>query len=818
MQPIEYEISCDESVTRWWVTDIHKEPFESPRETFDAPVNLGEGYVQIVYPVRKAFLAQNGIQSREYYGGPWSTVYFPFENNRVDFTTFIHTPHHFWLYARTLLRAPEGGSYSFDVYTCGGMKIWVNGKEALCFAPYTRNIPGRTRIDLPLSAGDNEIVVYADELAERDVFFYYELRYRGQTPLTGVLPLEKGGDEILAAERFLKSCYFERDCVYEGDLSLCYDGSIISSDVALSIEGDPGSAKLNNIELEGAPRVIARSGGSRVSLGDIRKYNIGIFKLFASMSAGGFDIRRALVVGVLPRAVTDFSAAKTILERKRQALEFIAGHGETVVNRTMVHLETGRGLSEFALSCLRNSVEMIRNKEDCADFYLVPAFLLITRYRAHLPDSVYLEIKKCILDFRYWIDEPGNDVMWYFSENHAFLFHVSQYLAGWLFPDETFSSSEKSGREQYGIGKKRVVDWFATFFRYGYAEWNSATYIPIDLIGFFILFEMAPDEDIRRMAKDALDFTFKIVKYNSFNGVMSSSYGRSYEDTLKAREQVEPSFLEWVAWGSGYVNFRSRAVSLFCLSSYEPPAFDAETRLSGRQWMEVEFDQGMHKVKTYSFRTTDYFIACVRRFKPFVHGHQQHVMNVALGKKSVQFYLNHPGERSFSGDNRPCYWAGNGTNPYVEQYRNLMVMRYRIDPDELVHYIHAYCTRYDYDESLIEGKWFFARTGDAYVAAWFSAGVEAVTSGANAGKELIARGLDHEIVVKCGSAFEWGSFAEFASSILRAHVSAVADGILSFVDPQYGEVALYPDGKFSVGGSDVVYADAAEMKIRRGDL
>lgn len=818
MEQLRYDIRYDASVTRWWVTDLNKEAFDSPCEAFDAPVNLGEGYVQIIYPVRREFLKQKRIGAVTCYTGEYTWVYFPFENNRVDFTTFSHTPHYFWIYAKTSLEAPREGAYDFEIYTCGGIKIWVNGKEALCFTPYTRNIPGICRTRLKLQAGLNDLVVYADELAERDVFFYYELRYKGEEPLTGVLPVPQEPAGILAAEDFLKSCFFEQDCVREGELILCYNGRLLESDTSLAIEGDPESAKLNNIDLENDVTVMASKAGNRVSLGDIRRYNVGVFKIRVCMNAGDFQLRRDLVVGIIPRELTAFSPLPSLGERKRQALNFISRYGETVVNRAMAILETQGELTGQALTYIGNSMEMIRNKEDCADFYLVPVFLLITRYRRFLSDERYARIKTDILNFRYWIDEPGNDVMWYFSENHAFLFHISQYLAGHLFPEDVFAASGRRGLDQYTLGKKRVEAWFETFFRYGYAEWNSATYIPIDLIGFFVLYEMAPDDSLRRLARRALDFTFKIVSYNSFNGIMSSSFGRAYEDTLKAREQVEPSFLQWVAYGEGVVNFRSRAVSLFCLSGYEPPNFLEETAVGPGRWMSMELDQGAGRVKTFNFKTRDYFIACVRRFKPFVHGHQQHLMNVALGKDSVQYYINHPGERPFSGGNRPCYWAGNGTIPLIEQYRNVLLMVFKIDPGELVHSIHAYCILVAFDEYQVDGNWFFARVDDAYLATYFSNGVAVTAAGANTGKELVSPGLRHGVVVKCGSKAEFGCFAEFKRALAAAAVVYDGDEGLEFLDPQYGAVSVKGINDFSSGGMPVAYEFAPEMNVLKGDL
>jgi len=818
MEELKYKIDYDESISRWWVTDMKQAAFESPYETFNAEVNLGEAYVQIIYPVRKEFLKQNKLQNVKYYDGTYNSIYFPFENNRVDFTTFIHTPHHIWVNAKTYLDVEEAGEYPFEIYTCGGMKIWVNKKEVLCYAPYTRNIPGKISISIQLQAGMNEVVVYADELAERDVFFYYEMRYKGDKSLTGVLPVDQSVNEIMQTEKFLKSCYFEKDCVYEGELILKYDGSLLDVDKHLIVQGDEESAKNNNVDIDEVNNVIASRNNDEVSLGDIKRHNVGILKILIGIKVGSFIISRGLVVGIIPKDIIDFQPMLTIEDRKKQALEFICIYGENVVNRTMAILEVQNEMTDKAYACLQISLEKIKNKEDCSDFVLVPMFLMITRYRSYLTDEVYEDIKNTIIDFRYWIDEPGNDVMWYFSENHAFLFNISQYLSGYLFPEDVFSVSKRLGKEQYLIGKKRVEEWFDTFFKYGYAEWNSATYIPIDLIGFFVLFEMAPDESIRKLAKKALDFTFKVVTYNTYNGIMSSSYGRAYEDTLKARQLVEPSFTEWVSYGSGRINFRSRSVSLYCLSSYVPPDYDKEVALKENEWMSVEFDQGLNKVKTYNFKTVDYFIACVKRFKPFEHGHQQHLMNVALGKNSIQYYVNHPGERPFSGGNRPCYWAGNGTIPFIEQYKNVMVMLFKIDPNELVHYIHSYSTFYDFDEYEITGKWLFVKVDNSYMGTYFSNGISYTNYGANKGKEVISYGLNHGVIVKCGSSEEFESFNNFKNILKSMKITYNGEEFIKFNDPQYGEVIIDGIDNVTVKGESINHVDQSTMKVLKGQL
>jgi hypothetical protein len=813
MEQIRYPVNSGLSLTRWRLGDPQSLPFESPGECFDAPVNTHEAYVQIVYPIRKHFLAGHDLSKIPLPRGPFNRLYLPFEGSRIDFTTFIHTPHHLWVTGVSWINAPEGGNYPFDVYTCGGIKLWVNGKDPLCFAPFTRNIPGKTRLELPLNRGLNEIKIYADELAERDVFFYFELKYRGGIPIEGVLLTEKGADEINQAEQFLLACYFPRDCRGEGDIPLYYDRDLAIRDRVLFLDKRIGGIPSWGTE----ERIIAGKGTDHVRIGSAAD-NTGIYRVRIGTDAGGFAIYRELLLGFKAAPSWAPEAGQDIGTRKSQALDFITRLGDKTITGALAACGYTGGLTAQGEAYIKTDLAKVDAMEDCADFILVPLFLLITRYRALVSDDLYEEIRRVILKFRYWIDEPGKDVMWYFSENHAFLFHCAQYLAGSLFGDGVFSAGGKYGREQAEKGKERLINWFNLFFKYGYAEWNSATYIPVDLIGFFILHEIAPENDIKNLAKKALDYTFKIIMYNSFMGIMSGSYGRAYEDTLKFRKQTETCFIEWIAYGSGFINCRTRASALFALSSYEPPRYDRDIQVDGKGWIITALDQGVRRVKTYSYRTADFFTASVRRFRPFTHGHQQHLMNAALGKNSVGYFINHPGEQAFSGGSRPSYWAGNGTMPFIEQYRDLTAMIFNIDPEEPVHYIHAYTPFYDYDEYETGEHWFFIRLDNAYCATWFSNKYQIVKRGANAGKELISPGLNHGIIVRCGNAFEWGSFKKFSALMKSVTVSYDGTRALCFADPRHGLLQIDAPHTALLNGRELDFSEKNETELTWGTL
>ena len=71
-----------------------------------------------------------------------------------------------------------------------------------------------------------------------------------------------------------------------------------------------------------------------------------------------------------------------------------------------------------------------------------------------------------------------------FSENHALCFHTAQMLAGELYPEEIFTNSGFTGREQSARAKRLIVEWLQKLLDYGYNEWNSPCYIPVDMLSY----------------------------------------------------------------------------------------------------------------------------------------------------------------------------------------------------------------------------------------------------------------------------------------------------------------------------------------------
>lgn len=117
--------------------------------------------------------------------------------------------------------------------------------------------------------------------------------------------------------------------------------------------------------------------------------------------------------------------------------------------------------------------EYMNNRFDCADFRAQMLFKIYKDCGEKLSENCKLLIKDAFLNFKYFIDEPGDDSMCYWSENHQILFAVSEYLAGQEWQDEIFTNDEKNGKEHMQKASARINAWMKQRFDYGFSEYLS---------------------------------------------------------------------------------------------------------------------------------------------------------------------------------------------------------------------------------------------------------------------------------------------------------------------------------------------------------
>lgn len=798
------------------LTDFLLSPIKYERQTTVLPRKFKKGLrpspyeyemdgIDNEYPGRDYFLNHKVIDHQELDDSiVYSKVYSGFEDDFVTLSSELPVPTILRCWAKTYIDNDSEKKVPFRLSTPGGMKIWVNGKLEVTYKNYTRNTTKSEDIELTFDKGINEIIVYFDDLGERDVDFIFSMINLGSEELKGHLPLTYDAQTLVNAQNTLSSIYFLKDYYDHGDIKF-FTNSDEDNKIRIRFNpptDDPYSDMQSGDITEfkhGDREINVTAGEHEYILGNTYDFQ------FASLTNVEFGLQmpdKSWVTRIITLTVYNTQnyknviSANTVDERKKQALEYYAKQELDDINVAMSKMYLDKNLTyekghklPFELE---SALNLVNSHGDCSDFILAPLLMFLIKYPNKVPQEIKDTLKETCLKFRYWIDEPGNDVMWYFSENHALLFHIARYFAGELYPDDKFEISGHTGNEQYQLGKKQIEDWFDEFFEYGLAEWNSLTYMPIDLIGFFTLYNSAPDQNIKELAKKALDFCFQIIAINSFGKNYASTYGRVYEHNLKNIPLSEIASLSKVAFDIGCFNDALRDVVPFALSDYEPN-IDLAKMFIPTKPEHFEYIQGINKAHSYIYKTPEYAMASVINYQVGQHGVQQHNMNVALKDMLTNIWITNPGERKFSGDHKPSYWAGNNRMPQINQYKNYQFMTYDLTDKDLP-FIHMYYPYWEFDEELVGKNWVAFRKGNAAGFIHFSNEVKKTKFGPETNREFISNGRKHFVFLTC---FDVDGKLPSEKELLKRfrindkESAVLADGLSFKVEPK----KLFVDGK-----------------------
>jgi hypothetical protein len=737
---------------------------------------------------------------------------------RLEVSSFWHVPTQVWRFARTLIEVEAAGHYALRVTTCGGATLWVGGTAAASWTPFTRNRPSGADIHLALAAGRNEILLRLEELCERDTVWLVELTWQDERPARLLVPAPGGAATLDHLRRLAGSLRLDREGYGTEPVRLLLpEPAAVPLTVTLS-----GVGKGNAIPEIAARQVVVPAGDTGAEFGPGTGFPQGYHELGLTLEAGGMRLHRKLAAGFADPSLAAAPHADRAV-RRRQALDYIARHGGQQIGRALalaLALAEVGGDPLTLQAILTATLERIERREDCSDFWILP-LIHLWRTRPQALGSLGPRTRTALLGYRYWMDEPGNDVMWFWSENHALCFHAAQYLAGETFPDATFACSGRSGREQARLGRRRLAAWLADIEAHGFIEWNSPAYYPIDLIGLLCLHELAGEVGLRAAAARCLDRLFVMTALSTLDGIPSSTQGRSYDRDLKFPALTETSALAWVEWGRGALNPMAYAVPLLCLGSYAAPA--AARRLAlwdGARGIQARYTQGQgHAARLVAWKSRDALLGSVVEHRAGEPGYQAVVSQLHLaGHADARVWISNPGEDDPFGSRRPSYWAGDGFMPRVAQWRSLALLHYRLDDPRALPWTHAYARREAFDEYRVEGAWLFLRRGRALGAVMAAGGLEPVLAGPCAGYELRSPGRHNTWLLRAGSLESFGTLDGFAAA-LRAAVSAVTPGQhILLHDPEHGPVMLDGSGRFTVAGIDRRHrVDAVEPVLEPDD-
>jgi len=787
------------SATREARYDVVDQPMSGEMDPFFF-VTKHKNFIPHEYPCRTQFAAERRGQ-RPLVGGEalMERVWLPFGSPRVDLSGFWFRPTVLATDATTTLNAAVAGRARLRLATCGGAILWVNGVEQGFMAPYSRNLEAEHIFEVDLRAGANDLRLYFDDLAERDVRYYFQLDYLDGPDVTVSIPGGARAGVAQAIETALSTMHFERAAYRSGPVAFRLPVPIPFDVVArIAIEGDFMSTERFELAVD------VPANCERLVVGDVADLPSDFRHFAVILSAEDFAAARVFGVEI-SQADRQGTAPSTLAGRIAEALDWVSENAEPDTVTAIARLATGRGGAQTD-QMIEAMLPAIEDCHDCADFILVPLLWSRIRQADGIAPALLARIDAAILGYRYWMDEPGNDVQWYFSENHALLFHTAAYLAGDLFPDSRFVRSGRLGRAQSAVGAERVRAWLDHFEAWEMAEFNSAPYFPIDLKGLSALYGLAPDADIKARAGAAIVRLFRIVAASAHQGVLTGAQGRSYEHTLRAGRTLELSALGRLAWGQGAFGRRYHALPqiALCLRDHGltlPEELAAEACLAAGSAHEWTFAQGQDRfAKLYHHKTRDHAMGSAAGYRWHQWGYQETVLHARLGDNAdAQVWINHPGELIHSGYARPSYWGGSATLPRVHQYRDLAILDFKGHPGQ-PDLTHAWFPTTAFDDFAIDGRVATARGGSGLVLIKGSSALEWVRLGPTADHELRLAGHTGRWIVRLGSVNAHGDLDAFARRFAAMELAEEADGTIVLDDPDYGRVRCKADGTTEAEG------------------
>ncbi len=809
-------------LSHFLVSDVRKEEVEADPVAIESVQNVWIGSTASsthVNPIRVTFLDKvkaRGLKDFDVLdfqsggmvnllGDTLSLNYrVPFGDPVIGHSSFFSTPLWISLAALTIVSSPDERDIKLHIAVKGGISLYTDGEERISFRPYKRNECVEEDFVLHLKKGRNEIHLIIDEFAERDTECTASLRViSGGDGLREMLPFgERNTEKIKRVEKAVEKLAFERNNYLTGHIMMTTTPPEKDKDFILHIKGATEENTFLGIFHE--QDIVFKNGGGTADLGKVENFPVGFLRFTVTTEVENLIISTVRTVEAFPLSFLD-KPASTVKERKMQAFSYLAKYGEQNANRALALLFT-RGDKDEIETILRRQLEFINRRSDCSDFYLSYFPFIIRHFSSSdlIRKETLDDMKKCILSFRYWHDEMGDDAMWFYSENHALMFHVCELLAGELYPDEIFSNSNMTGREKVKKATGLLRPWFETFFKTGFTEWNSPPYLPIDALGFASLYAQTENSEMKEYASLALDYIFRLLAITSFNGVFSTTSGRTYLKEIFGNHSNCPSFINWIGYAKGNESHAGKGVVPLCFSDYEPKeeykSLHTIEKGNGLYWKSTHGYDGYADITVY--KTSSYLLSAANNFCPGRRGFQEDIVH-AVFSADEHVFINHPGEYALFGYSRPSYWAGSGTLPRVNQYKGFASVIYRVNPSHPVDFTHAYFPVFEFAKAEKKGSWYFAEAKSGALCAIYSSnGLTLISDGPNGRRELVSMGRDNIWLIKCSEIEKERSLDAFIEKILSSSLT-VDSSLLSYVfnDPDYGVIEAGFD--FSLKRNDV---------------
>lgn len=715
------------------------------------------------------------------------------DDHFVDLTAFYHTCHYLraWAFARVI--CPVAQKVTFVLTTNGPADLWLGKRHVHRQEHFHHQIPRSVSFAATLDEGPNDVLVRLEEVATRECPYAIALQIVGpafedaaERPQV-LLPTT---NEAIARrhrlEKVYEAAYLEKD-VYARDDQIVLrwrEDLDTSASVAVRLQ-TPSERIYAEAQRMGISNNYAKLSYAYQLLDG--PYHAVVMPRPKEYYEGNMRVRRKIPLWSMRNSYSQ-DAYGTYTERRIEALDD-AARRESGIYSEIAKMALSRW-SHIKTDVIMDAIKGINQRRDCSDFYLVGLLGVIYRYwnDPAFPEGLKDALEQCVLNFRYWMDEPGADAMCFWSENHQILFHACEILAGQLYPDRVFTNMEQTGQWHREKGERMAISWLQKRATGGFREWDSNCYFEEDLLALAYLADLSESPQVYELASVVMDKMFFTMALNSYRGVFGSTHGRTYAQLIKGGRLESTAGIGRLMWGLGVFNHHVRGtVGLACAEQYELPSIiqDIATALPEEMWNRerhageleewCDLAAGPWEINKVTYKTADYMLCSAQDYRPGEPGVQQHIWQATLDTDAVVF-VTHPPCVSEEGSHRPNFWHGNVVLPRVAQWKDVLIAVHKLPENDWMGFTHAYFPTSAFDEHVMrEGadgqRWAFARAGEGYLALTAALGLEFIVRGDNAYRELRSYGQHNVWLCHMGRAALHGSFEAFQERVLAMDVA-----------------------------------------------
>ena len=702
----------------------------------------------------------------------------------ADWSHFSYTPEYRHSLMATQIEVDQPEWRTIVVESQGPVQVWLNGELVVSTAVFGYMQPVSNSIPTLLPSGISTLIISQWQISLREVRHAVRVKVEG-LPVRIVIP-SLDADEYASeiAERELDNIALERwarttdEVEFSGSPSLklrVKERGTLGTGVPITLS--KGKAKVSVTEIRKAAKK-AEKGASASIDGDVTATMLDTGEIFLAvrLESPHTPVFRTFRTAYVPERVRTTIPKSAPTVWRKEVIDHVADSYASSARALARHDQNSQYVVTY--EDLKPALSMITSKADCADFEVVGLVHILHRFpEKQWEPGLREEVKKSLLSFKYWIDQPGLDAMCYFTENHQFVWHTAEHLIGAYFDTEKFSNAKRSGVTHSEHGREMALEWLKRKLEGGFSEYDSNAYLAIDTLALVSLIEYSPDKEIRQYSEALLDKLMFSLASNSWRGVHGAAHGRSYTTTLRSSRFEETAPIMWALWGMGALNLAVLPVTTLITSKKYvlPPMIIKVAHSLSKTWSARQVYRGKYRFtsdlleRPYSsdlhiWRTGDGMLSSVQDYRAGLPGLQEHVWGATLSTE-VQVFASYPAAFSHATSVRPNAWAGHLVLPRVRQYENIILAIYALNDQLIPDFTHLWFPTPWMDEFVQKGSWIAGRVGNGYIAVATPGGFSPLKSGDTAYQEWSPNGNGALYVSILGDKKEYKDFKTFVRAL-----------------------------------------------------